>query len=61
MIPQNKPFLNLHEVGAAIGRSSRTVNRLINDKQIKAHQLRNRWVVTPENLERFLQKLPSNF
>jgi hypothetical protein len=57
----DKSFLNLHEVGAVIDRSSRTVLRLIHDRQLKAHQLRGRWVVTPENLERFLKKLPSNF
>ncbi|WP_345737370.1 helix-turn-helix domain-containing protein [Prosthecobacter algae] len=57
----NKSFLNLHEVGAVIDRSSRTVLRLIHDHQLKAHQLRGRWVVTPENLDRFLKKLPSNF
>ncbi|OYW76948.1 MAG: hypothetical protein B7Z37_06415 [Verrucomicrobia bacterium 12-59-8] len=56
-----KSFLTLHEVGAVIDRSSRTVLRLIHDHQIKAHQLRGRWVVKPENLESFLKKLPSNF
>lgn len=60
-IPENKPFLNLNEVGAAIGRSHRTVLRLIHDHSIKAHRLRNRWVITPESLERFLSKLPSNY
>lgn len=59
-IPE-KSFLTLHEVGAVIDRSSRTVLRLIHDQQLKAHQLRGRWVVKPENLERFLKKLPSNF
>ena len=59
-IPQ-KSFLNLHQVGAVIDRSSRTVLRLIHEHQIQAHQLRGRWVVKPENLERFLKKLPSNF
>ncbi|MDB6005329.1 MAG: hypothetical protein JWR15_2316 [Prosthecobacter sp.] len=57
----DKPLLNLRDVGAVIERSSRTVLRLIHDHQIKAHQLRGRWVVKPENLESFLKKLPSNF
>lgn len=35
-IPE-KTFLNLHEVGAAIDRSSRIVLRLIHDHQLKAH------------------------
>lgn len=61
MIPTEKPFLSLHEVGAAIGRSNRTVLRLIHDNAIKAHRLRNRWIIKPESLERFLTKLPSNY
>lgn len=40
-IPE-KTFLNLREAGAAIDRSSRTVLRLIHDRQLKAHQLRGR-------------------
>jgi hypothetical protein len=57
----DKPLLNLRDVGAVIDRSSRTVLRLIHDHLLKAHQLRGRWVVKPENLESFLKKLPSNF
>ena len=59
-IPQ-KSFLTLHDVGAVIGRSSRTALRLIHDNLLKGHKLRGRWVVKPENLEHFLKKLPSNF
>jgi hypothetical protein len=57
----NKTFLSLHEVGAVIGRSSRSANRLITYNLLKAHKLRGRWVVTPENLAHFLKNLPSNF
>jgi hypothetical protein len=59
-IPQ-KSLLNLHEVGAVIGRSSRTALRLVTYHLLKAHKLRGRWVVKPENLELFLKNLPSNF
>jgi hypothetical protein len=60
-IPPDKPFLNLHVVASALGRSVRTVNRLIVDRQLKAHKFRGRWVVKPECLESFLKKLETNF
>ena len=58
--PKEKQFLSLHEVGAAIGRSARTVLRLIHDKALKAHRLRGRWVITPEDFRNFINNLPGN-
>jgi|GEM_PF-5347855 len=60
-IPYDKAFLTTPEVAAIVRRSRRTVQRLIADKQLKAHQFRGRWVVKPECLERFLKKLETNF
>ncbi len=57
----DKAFLTLKEVGAVIDRSSRTVQRLIHDHELKAHKLRGRSVVKPEDLKHFLDNLDSNF
>lgn len=57
----NQPFFSLQEVGTLIQRSGRTALRLIHDHQLKGHQLRKRWLVKREDLERFLKNLPSNF
>lgn len=55
-----KPFLTLREVGAILRRSVRTVNRIISDRELEAHKFRGRWVVKPECLEQFIQKLKTN-
>lgn len=60
-IPKDKPFLSLKEAATCIARSVKTVRRLIDEGQISAHRLRSRWVIKPENLETFVQSLPTNF
>ncbi|MBK8091762.1 MAG: helix-turn-helix domain-containing protein [Verrucomicrobiaceae bacterium] len=60
-IPSDKAYLTLPEVAPILRRSRRTIQRMVADRQLKAHKLRNRWVVKPECLEHFLKKLPSSF
>ena len=61
LIPFDKPFLTVPEVAPILRRSPRTVSRLISARELKAHKFRGRWVVKPECLERFINKLETNF
>jgi excisionase family DNA binding protein len=62
MKPENeRNFLSVHEVAAALGRSTRTVQRMIKSNVIKAYRLCGSWVISREDFQSFLNNLPSNY
>lgn len=53
-------LLNLQQVARRLGQCVKTVRRLIDDGELCARRLRNRWVMTPDDLQDFVDNLKTN-
>lgn len=59
--PQEEPMLlNLQQVARRLWQCVKTVRRLIDDGELCARRLRNRWVMTPDDLQDFVDNLKTN-
>jgi excisionase family DNA binding protein len=53
-------FLSLSQVGKQIGRSEKTVRRMVDAGEILARRFRGHWIVTTEDLMNWVSSLPTN-
>jgi excisionase family DNA binding protein len=59
-VPSETSFLSLAEVGKKIGRSEKTVRRMIDAGEIVARRFRGHWIVLNEDLMNWISTLPTN-
>jgi excisionase family DNA binding protein len=53
-------FLSLQDVAKQIGRSEKTVRRMVDAGEILARRFRGHWIVTKEDLMNWVSNLPTN-
>lgn len=58
--PLEKLLYSLREVGRQIGRHERTVYRMVDGREIKAIRVRNRWMITHEDLMHYISSRQTN-
>lgn len=58
-LPQ-KPLFSLFEFSKIIGRDPRTVYRMIDDREVKAIRVRNRWMFTFDAVVNYINTCKSN-
>jgi len=53
-------FLSLGQVAKQIGRSEKTVRRMVDAGEILARRFRGHWIVTTDDLMNWVSNLPTN-
>ncbi len=57
----SKLLYTLQEVAKLLGyKHERTIRRMVDNKEIRARHVRNRWVVLHDDLMAYLEQQPSN-
>ena len=59
-VPSESLFLSLGQVAKQIGRSEKTVRRMVDAGEILARRFRGHWIVTKEDLMTWVSNLPTN-
>jgi excisionase family DNA binding protein len=59
-VPVESSVLSLADVAEQIGRSQKTVRRMIDAGEILARRFRGRWIVSREDLMSWFSNLPTN-
>lgn len=59
--PKQEPMLlSLRQVADRLGQCEKTIRRMIDAGELCARRLRNRWVMTPDDLRDFVENLKTN-